>query len=642
MSYVIHLFEHASPATLDEATQLHERLSVTRAGRNERMLLWAKGMQARFPGGHAGWLEGPPNGDTDGMAVLSVGLTSAGLDKVLPAAVSLALPLGLCVFDEQAGRCYLPGGWALTQRGRFQLKGRDGKPPSKSSSSRSSRPSSSASLHAIPPSPPPPPAPRPAARPLDDIPEEDTPVATNRFEPGSWQWAQQKLQQRIEPGLAVHGFQASLRANLLRFARVTPMGFQCLTLLLRDGLRVEPSVSLEPVLPHALYRAVRPGRTLSCHTHRFEPLRRFGAQAETRPGHNPWYSLRCGEAEIDALGDALLQWTVDNFLPLFDACQDLRGILRSDGQRQQSVLPAFVAASRSMLALRHWVEGRDLVAQAEALAAELQVQAEIPLRSAKALRALPVWAGAWRPMPVPCLPYEFHEAVTAPSLAQAALPRLRKAAQARGFQLAEETPLSAVLRRESEQVVQSLRLEVKPGATAGAELKVSALWEAPALAAHWCAAWPGAPAVSELGAWQSQPPPSYFWMRGPLEAAGIDHGDFNAHIQWPDQVADHVQYAEQSLRQWCERVLDPAMSWQGLAKQLPTADDFKAWQRQHWMGTSLAQLPPGGWAALLMLSSLFRSDAQGYAAAMRAAAVHVREVEPLLRSIEQAGGIAAP
>lgn len=594
MSYVIHLFEHPGPTTLAEAVQLHERLSATPAGRNERMLRWAQAMQARFP---TGWPEGPPDGDSGGSAVLSVGLALQALEWWLPAAVSLALPLGLCVLDPQAGRCYARGGWALTQHGRVALK-----------------PAGAPAQPAAPPA--------------------LAAASTAEQAVGSRPWAIRRLLQRIAPALAVHGFQASAGPNGLRFARVAPLGLQSLSLQVQEDLRVLPSADLEPLLPHALYRAVRPGRTLPCHTHRLGGLARFGATAEARPGRNPWYRLHCDANEIDALGDALAHWMVDSFLPLFDACRDLRDLLRLDDLRQQNGLPAYVGANRTMLALRHWVEGQDLEAHARKLAEECDVHIRILLTSAHALQALPTWAGAWRPLPAPCQVYGLHETVSASALGQAALPRLRRAAEDHGFKLLMEGPLALEMRRESAEVVQTLSAEAKPGPM-GAQLSVSVGWEAPALTAHWRSAWPGAAQASGLGAWQTGGPPTHAWMRGPLEAAGIDSADLSATVEWPDQVADHVQAAEQALRDWLTRLLDPAMRWEGLARQLPTVDEFAALGKTHWMSSHLRQLGPAGWAALLMLTSLYRTDAPAYAQAMRTYGTYVAEVEPLLQAVER-------
>lgn len=119
-------------------------------------------------------------------------------------------------------------------------------------------------------------------------------------------------------------------------------------------------------------------------------------------------------------------------------------------------------------------------------------------------------------------------------------------AQAHGFHLVEQGPLMLRLRRQSTDVEQTLCVEVKPLSVPGAELKVEVLWQAHALTAHWLATLPGAPAA--LGTWQDSSPPSYRWLRGPLELLGIDSGDLNPQVQWPDELADRAQFAEQALR----------------------------------------------------------------------------------------------
>ena len=131
MSYVVHLFEHPGAATLEEATALHGRLSATAAAPNAKFLALAQALIKRFPvevggtvDGQPLWLESVPDGETGGTAVYSLGLYDGGQTQLLPALVGLALPMGLCVYDEQAGRCYLPGGWALTVEGRRPLRPR--------------------------------------------------------------------------------------------------------------------------------------------------------------------------------------------------------------------------------------------------------------------------------------------------------------------------------------------------------------------------------------------------------------------------------------------------------------------------------------------------------------------------------------
>lgn len=72
-------------------------------------------------GAGAEWIESPPDGQTDSR-VYSLGLYGEGDTLLLPVLVEQATGLGLTVYDDQAGRAYLPGAWVLDGSGRYPLQ----------------------------------------------------------------------------------------------------------------------------------------------------------------------------------------------------------------------------------------------------------------------------------------------------------------------------------------------------------------------------------------------------------------------------------------------------------------------------------------------------------------------------------------
>lgn len=119
MSYVLHVWEHAAPASLDEALALHERLSGQRTGGNAKFRVFAARLVERFPcpvspgGDDLGvWTDAPLDGLTT-EPVYSLGVVSSAIDRVVPFVVEVARALGLTVLDDQAGCVYLPDGACL-------------------------------------------------------------------------------------------------------------------------------------------------------------------------------------------------------------------------------------------------------------------------------------------------------------------------------------------------------------------------------------------------------------------------------------------------------------------------------------------------------------------------------------------------
>lgn len=622
MSYVVHLFEHPGTDSLTAALQIHQALSVTAAGPNPRLLQWAQLINARFPSGHPGWLEGPPDGSTGGSAVLSVGLTTAALDQLLPAIVSTALPLGLCVLDEQSGRCYQPGGWAWTSQGRFALKA--AKRAAASSPTSASRPPDDSEKAAAAP---------PAAM---------APAVGRRSRPinlsgptGSVPWMLQRLYAHLHPALEPLGFEASTSGCEMQFTRAVPMGLQSIALIVRVGPRVEPSITLEPSLPHALHRVVRPGRTLACHTREIGPLAVYGAAPEPNPQRDPWYTLRCGDSEMDGLANALAQWLVKQFMPLLDDCKELPGVMHALASLDGPAQTAYVAPSRVALALGHWVTGADQTDAAKAIAARSLGPASSFLRAAEALAGMQAWAGAWKRTEALRQVFGLDQAVTADALAQALIPALHRCAVELGFEPLGGDATQQRFRRESAEVVQTLSVVIKPDARRGAAFHIQMQWESAALAAHFTSVIDAAAAMPDLGPWQAHGAAQYHWRAGPLSVAGIDASDLAQTLGWPDEIDDHVQQAECALRDADARVWTNAMTWAGLAAQLPAAEQLRQWGQQPALNTALNRYEAREWATFLMLARLYRTDWPAYCEAMRGSGLYVKDVEPLLAVLEQ-------
>jgi hypothetical protein len=120
VSYVVHVWEHAAPASFQEALTLHERLSLQRAvAASPKFEALAARLEKRFP------CPDDPRADDLGVwtdaprsvlplePVYSLGIASSATDKVVPVVVEEARSLGLTVLDDQAGCIYLPGGGCL-------------------------------------------------------------------------------------------------------------------------------------------------------------------------------------------------------------------------------------------------------------------------------------------------------------------------------------------------------------------------------------------------------------------------------------------------------------------------------------------------------------------------------------------------
>ena len=536
MSYVIHVFEAAPPSGLGEALAQFERLSGQQAPPNPAFVRLAQTLIARFPsevGGqeplHPLWLETVPDGDTVGSAVYSLGLHDGGLPRLLPALVSEALKLGLCVLDEQAGRCYVPDAWVLTDSGRHRLRFQ---------------------------APPPPPA--------DDtvVPADLTAV-----------WICRRLLAVLGAALAPEGFVGSVggRGESLTFTRSTAAGLQHVSLGVSHDIDVNLSASLEPELPYELHRACLAQNRIVCRVGAHAALQPYQEYGESqRPVEDRFgFTISMSPKGFDDQAGAIVRCLREEHLPLLQACSDVPGILRTI--QDPGALPGRLDFSRAWLALVHWVGTDDVQPCAEA-AIERHIApkprnapfAALVRRSARRLAARPLLRGTWRPPAVwRRLPGPADEA-SAPEFWALAWPRLLALAQAQGFVLSEPEPHYHRLERLLPEVRQWVQFRMD-GQAAKFEMHLGT----PALHTRWKAL------LAPFGEGRSprgHPFHESNLLPDRLDEFDIDRNDLSFGTDRRDFLADRVRSAELALAQVIERMLDPTRTLAGVATLLKPLD----------------------------------------------------------------------
>jgi hypothetical protein len=534
MSYVIHIFEHAGPATLTEADALHERLSDSQASANPKFIQLANALIKRFPkelgggeDGRARWMEEVPDGLTGGNAVYSLGLYDGGITQLMPAIVSVALPLGLCVYDDQAARCYVPGGFVLTHTGKRAL-GRA-------------------------------------------APQEPRPPTVQKYlEPYTTEWTVQRIFKGVGAGIAHTGFVGRVSGSGVTFSRVTDAGLQHFGLTVSREVQVAPSVLLAPLLPHALYRMVRPGRTISCFASAGEALQPFNSNPNEvlKPGEHRWFKLN-GSSKMDELAQALVQFFLEEHLPLLDACRDVPGIIRHE--RDRPALAAYVDGNRTVLALAHWLGQEDVVTYAEGLVERAGPEwgwgrgAELALERARKLAALVQYKGAWRPLPAPCRLPTAQDALTQAELAKALLPVVQAVAFDHGFSQRDLGDGSYSFERNSPQVRQYITVKLNGDSSKDARVPIGFEWDSPLLQTYWKSI---LATEAHVGAshpvWEQR----VKWGGMDLLRCWIDPDDIHMVIERRDELPDYLREFKTALGQVIAQLLDPALTLTGIAAQL--------------------------------------------------------------------------
>lgn len=120
MSYVIHIWDQPTPATWTEARSVLARLVNQPASPHPRFAELARRMHVWTPELAADWTLDAPDGVVD-QAVWSLALAQTLPDSFYPRLIDQAVSLGLSVYDEQAGECFVPGPWRMTVAGREPL-----------------------------------------------------------------------------------------------------------------------------------------------------------------------------------------------------------------------------------------------------------------------------------------------------------------------------------------------------------------------------------------------------------------------------------------------------------------------------------------------------------------------------------------
>ena len=572
MSYVVHVFEHAPPATLGEALAVFERLSGVRTAANAKFARLARALIQRFPsevGGQAPlrplWVESVPDGDTGGSAVYSLGLYDGGIQRLLPALVSEALKLGLCVLDEQAARCYVPDAWALTEDGRRRL-----------------------SFQA----PPPPPADE------TTVPAELTP-----------DWVCRRLLAVVGAALAPEGFVGRVRGRSegVSFSRSTEAGLQHLWLGVREQMAIDVTLraELEPELPYALRRACLQQFKVSCQVlahPALPPHQSYSDRGKSLDDLDGYYTITMESRPFDAQARAIVTCLRDEYLPLLKACSDLPGIVRT--AQDPGDLPGRLLVSRVLPALVHWAGLADVQDHAEALAERLlaspkdkRSEAALMRRSARRLAALPVLRGAWRPPTVwRALPTPADE-VQGAEFWTLAWPRLLTLAQARGFAPSEPEPGSFRLERQLPDVRQWVQFTLLKRDIISVSFSIHL--GTPTLHARWKTL------LAPFGGGRSPrgvPFAECNLLPDRLDDFDIDRHDLRFGTDRRDFLADRVDSAERALAQVFDRIFDPMQTLAGVAALLQPLDP-KLYKKGDAKGGDFER-----WACWLLLAAMHRPE----------------------------------
>ncbi len=281
VSYVIHIWDQPSPATWAEAQAVWQRLSSRAAPRNPRFAELAQRIQAAWPDLADEWTLDAPDGAVD-EAVWSLGLDRGLPEAFYPRLIDAALALGLTVHDEQAGECFVPGPWRLSEAGREPLVW--------------------------------PTAPAAAPALLD---------------------VQGRARALLLPRLAAQGFELETppsRGKMVRtvLRRSTPLGPQGIEIAWTGDAASHYDAtmvcSIEPTLPDPVVRLcgaqsiiglrILDTPQLNGYLHGYVPEQPTGREYRAS-----------GKARLDALLSALADWLLQELLPILDRCQTLEGFL---------------------------------------------------------------------------------------------------------------------------------------------------------------------------------------------------------------------------------------------------------------------------------------------------------------------------
>lgn len=312
MSQVIHLWDQPTPATWAEAQAVFQRLAGRPAPSPARFVELARRVRAAWPEIGDDWTLDAPDGVVE-EAVWSLALARTLPEAFYPRLIDEAVALGLSVLDEQAGECFVPGPWRLSEHGRKRLVW-------------------------------PAPAAVPAA--LLDV--------------------QGRFRDLVLPALAAQGFGLELpapRGNLVptRLTRPTPLGLQCIDV---EWMGEATSHYDATVICRIVPELAEPVAALCA------PQTRITLDVLDTPALNPFLHgfvaarptsrkyRASGATRLDGLLSAMAGWLVEELLPVLDRCSTLDGFLANEWEEPRH--PVYVKAYLANLAIAHGAGVPDL------------------------------------------------------------------------------------------------------------------------------------------------------------------------------------------------------------------------------------------------------------------------------------------
>lgn len=341
MSYVIHIWDQPTPATWAEARSVLARLVNQPASPHPRFAELARRMHVWTPELAADWTLDAPDGVVD-QAVWSLALAQTLPDSFYPRLIDQAVSLGLSVYDEQAGECFVPGPWRMTVAGREPL------------------------VHA-------PVAPRAPSGLLD---------------------VQGRFRALVLPRLQRHGFALETpapRGNLVEthLVRPTTLGDQRIHVdWMGDAAShyVATVISrITPQLPEAVAKVCAPQTRILFNVEDTPQINAFLRNFSPKNPTSRSY-LASGVEGLDVFMSALGDWLLTELVPVLDHCKTLDDFLAYELGEPRS--PIYVMAYLANLALAYVAGVPDLDARFDQLMQRRRAQGMNPAQMAAAFEAL--------------------------------------------------------------------------------------------------------------------------------------------------------------------------------------------------------------------------------------------------------------
>lgn len=313
MSYVVHIWEHPQPTSLQAAERLHQYLSDRASPPNAKWGQLRDEIEARMvaQGTPREWIEFPID---PAHRERSYGLQVDGPENYLDVVVRSATGMGLSVYDDQAARLYLPFDYVLTFDGLERMGPRDGAPLPQ----------------------------RLGPQDRDAVMVRCEAAWRPHFEAWGWSF------RRGEP----------VRDEIPLLAeRMVPAGRQRIAIhfsTFEERLSVEVLATIEPDLPEAVLEACGGPRRMQVRGREYRGISAFMVDQERGP---EWLSMGGTLRHagfVDRLVPGLLEYLGDEVLPTLQACATAQGILQVATHPDET--PGEVLPHRLPMALA-WVQG---------------------------------------------------------------------------------------------------------------------------------------------------------------------------------------------------------------------------------------------------------------------------------------------